>query len=457
MKATDLMKTFGLSLLILFAATALNAVKAQEYDDLYFNGSDRKTVKIDKALLKSQQNDVVSSSDYKEISGTTENFSAKNVNPEYIARYKSSDQNEANESSAYSGEDYFIEDYEANKEKVASGENYLNSRKYNREYTRQTAPSNTFDPMWQFNTFMGFGAPMGMGFGAPWGMRPGFGFGYGPYSGWNMSMSMGWGTGFYNPYSMWNSPFAMYDPWFDPWYGSGFYNGFNSPFAFGYNPYRFGGFGLHNSWYGGGWGRPIYVVNAGMHNSDMIYRTPSGSRMEYQPRTSTRSNTASYVRPQSSDRVRRAESTSNLRTVSRERASDASGRIATDYARTQNEYYNRSRSARVQSARSDLQQSSSQVNQRLMNRAGTSTRDYRSSSMINNRPVRSDSYNRSSGSSTYQRSDRSYSNFDSNRSRSSSSYSSPSRSSSYGSSYGSSSGRSSSGGSRSSSFSGGRR
>ncbi len=450
MKALNTVKMMFMSILIVISAGQV--VKAQEYDDLYFNNSDRQTVKIDKSVLKSNQNAVVSNADYKEISATTENFSAKNVNPEYIAKYKGSEKDgsaavENLENGTYSSDDYFVEDYESQKKNhETTAEDYLNSKKYDRNYSSYAGTNAGFRPNMSFNTYMGFGSPFGY---SPYGYSPyGFGMGYGPAYG--MSVGMSWGTGFYNPWNSFYSPYSMYyDPWFSP-YNSGFYDPFYSPYRYSaYNPYRYGSFGYYGS-YGGyypaGMGG-IYVVSGGSSGSNSYYTTETGKRIEYRPRTATRSNSSEYVRSTSgtSDRIRRVENSENIRTVTRSTPSTSSGRVAKDYSGTQNEYYNRSRTSRTSTGRTTAPAATS-INNRLQSSSNSSQRDYSSSAINTNRPSRTANYN---NGNTYQRSSGSYGS----SGRSSSSYSSPSRSS-YSNSSGSSGYTSGSSGSRSSSYSG---
>ena len=459
MKALNTVKMMFMSTLVMI--TAWQGVKAQENDDLYFNSSDRQTVKVDKSVLKSQKNAIVSNTDYKEISASTENFSAKNVNPEYIAKYKDIEEdgsaaNAALENGTYSGDDYFVEDYESQKQNhETTAEDYLNSKKYDRNYTSNAgtnASSNTgFMPNMSVSTYMGFG-------GSPYGYSPyGYGMGYGPSYG--MSIGMSWGMGynpwnsFYSPYSMYYSPYSMYyDPWRSP-YRSGFYDPFYSPFGYSsYNPYRYGSYG----YYGYGSYCPlgltgIAVASSGSSASNSYYTTENGTRIEYRPRTATRSNSSEYVRSTSgaNDRIRRVENSENIRTVTRSTPSSTSGRVAKDYAATQNEYYNNSRTGRTSTSRTTTQPTSTSISNRLRSSSNSSSRDYSSSAINTNRPSRTDSYN---SGSTYQR------NMSTSGSsgRSSSSYSSPSRSS-YSRSSGSSSYSSGSSGSSSSSYSSGSR
>ncbi|MCK5699970.1 MAG: hypothetical protein KAI29_02420, partial [Cyclobacteriaceae bacterium] len=117
MKALKSIKFLTLLISLLSITVIYSSVNAQEYDDMYFSKSDRKTVKVDKTAVISNNNKNNTNANYKEITKSTETFSAKNVNPEYIARYKSTESNQAKEQTAqendsYSSKDYFVEGYD---------------------------------------------------------------------------------------------------------------------------------------------------------------------------------------------------------------------------------------------------------------------------------------------------------------------------------------------------------
>ena len=119
MKALKSIKILTLFTSLLSIAVIYSSVNAQEYDDMYFGKSDRKTVKADKTVVISDNNKNNSNANYKEITKSTETYSAKNINPEYIARYKSTNSNEVNEQTvqkddSYSSKDYFVEGYDNN-------------------------------------------------------------------------------------------------------------------------------------------------------------------------------------------------------------------------------------------------------------------------------------------------------------------------------------------------------
>ncbi|MDZ7606364.1 MAG: hypothetical protein U5K79_12435 [Cyclobacteriaceae bacterium] len=399
---------FALSLTLGFYLSAFSfQAMGQEYDDMYFTKSDRKTVKVEAKRTNSSE---VSAPSYKEAVSTTESVSSKNINPEYIARYK---ETESDDESAYSNQDYFVEDY--NKDSLNTRQiDYaaLNTRdqmsqsNQNRNYSY---PSWGFSPFMSMGYGMGYGMPYGygydpfmMGYGPSYSM--GFGFGSGFYPSMSMSIGMAWGTG-YNPWGGWGtypySPYGMYG--YDPFaYGFGYPSYYGSRFS----PYS--GFGMYgmNSFYGNN--RPIYVINGSEQNQMYKPRT----NRSYADSKISRTNATQNARISStSSRVRVPESVTNSPT-------DNNRVSSRDYSKTQNEYYNDAR--RNASSTSRITAAESTRSSYLRNSSSS-----QSSSTINeNRPSRSTGFSNYSGQSTS--GTRSTSSYSSTGSRSSSSYSTPS-------------------------------
>jgi len=434
-----------LSLLLIFSS-----VNAQEYDDMYFNKSDRKKIKTENKRVVAQEIKTSDEIDYSSATKSTELYSAKNVNPEYIARYKATESNEVTEvkpEKEYNSGDYFIEDYDSQNMEVGAHTNQIDYAALNKRdqmsysnYNRNNSNPYWSRPSWGFYPSM----TMGYGFGNPFfydpfmydpfmmgGFSPmmsigmGYGFGAGFYPSMSYSLAMSWGTGF-NPWGGWGAyPFSPYrmGGFYDPWrWGPGFACATCSPY-FGNG---FGGFY--------GTSAPFYAVNS-FNNYD------NGRINQYKSRRTSRSATSNQISRRVNEGQRVTSADSRIRVPNRSTSSGTSnGRISRDYSKTQNEYY---RSSRNSSATQRI--STSSASRSSFNRSSSSSR-YNNSSISNNRPSRmnnsSSRFNRSSSGS-------SYSNY--NRSGKSSSYSAPSRSGS------SSFNRSSYSGSRSSSFSSGSR
>ncbi|MDN3668298.1 hypothetical protein QWY93_03015 [Echinicola jeungdonensis] len=274
-----------------------------ESDDLYFMASDNAA-----ATAHAVPNNTPGHfEDYEIAEGSAqENFSAKNVNPEYIAKYQI-------QSDRADDEIVYFDDAP-----VASTEGKVG----------ESGDINVY------NNFYGYNNPRGSAFNSnPWmynsfGMMGGFypRFGYG---------------GFYDPF--WSSPFAFRpglsislgfgfgNSWgYRPYYG-GFYDPFYDPFwdpfwspALAYSPYsRFYG-------YGGYYNRPIIINNiyeGESRNLVRAARTRRGSTLSGDYRESR-----TAIAPSSTRTVARRSAIS--RTTSRSRVDGS------DFSRSENDYYN---------------------------------------------------------------------------------------------------------------------
>jgi len=491
MKACRLMKIMVASIFGLLIAAPNLSFGQDEYDDLYFTPKDRKEVKYEpdynfneKSVSDYDQQTVAKNTTTGDVINPTyspsaygdleENYSSKNVNPEYIARYKSNPKEVSSEEIVAEGDSYYEEDYlRTDLSDKATLESSTNSYSYPSSFYGACDPrmrssmygSSFYDPF------------MGGGFAPGWNVGLGYSFGYMP--GFNMSISYGSG----------------YNPWYNPFYSgmSRFYNPFYSPWA--YDPmysamrYGYGGPGYYNP-YGMYYNDPYGMYNSGLYSgygssspySGGVKRavtTPSNQNMGLQnPVYRNRVSRGSDVY-EGDDNVINKRRASQDRISAQDNESTVNARTASykDYSTSQNEYYN----SRTASRNGNTTYASSRSTDRSAlnprnvsgNTIGTSTstssrvRSSRNTSSDYSRP----SY-RSAKSSTnsYNSSGRSSSLSNSyNRSKSSggsSSYSSGSSSRSSGSSFRSSggsssgsrsSGSSSGGGSRSSGSGGGSR
>lgn len=423
----------ALALLGLVSCSTSYSALQGESDDLYFRASDAEVA----TEFAVQNNNPENFKQLRQIDAEEydqESFSAKNVNPEYIAKYQN-DNEQVDEGAVY------FDDANTDSIKGEAGDIniYNNFRGYN-------APGN-YNSGWNMNPWMMNSMYMG-GF-SPWGLGMGgfydpfWGPGYGFRPGLSMSLSMGFG---------WGSGFGFGHPFMRYGYGMG---GFYDPF---YSPYMGYGYG-----YGMRYNRPIIIIPGGAENQRHIVRSTRPSRGSYVGTTGrTRESNLATPSSRRSTARREAVSRSPLTSTASTRSNSRS-----DFSRSQNDYYNSS--ARRSSAVSATP-TRRNINSPAMSRTGsTSTRrnEYTSPtrttrtqapSNVNTRrsstesrsryaaPTRrsSPSYNRSS-SPQYNRNTtptrREYSSPSPSRS-SSPSYSAPSRSS------GSSGGVSRSGGSR---------
>jgi hypothetical protein len=437
-----------------------NKMAVNSFDDnLYFMSADVKKA-TENAVANNQP------ATFQNLANSTvvpqENFSSKNVNPEYLSRY--------GQLNTASGEDvvYFEEN--------------------------QSATGTSTPDIDIYNTFRVSNFNSGWG-NTGWG-NSAFNFGYSPFGMGMMGMSpFGMGMMGMSPFGM-----GMYDPFFNPGWGMrpGFNLGFNMGMGWGrpmfspFNPYMGWGGGFYDPFWGGNawgspWGRPILVngpiiILPGNENGgrNVVYgaRPSRGSSMSNGGGGVIESTgTPNTARAQARENAANANGASPRRLVSTESPRSASR----DFSTSQNDYYSSGRS-RVESntrnvnsaasSRGDVAPSRSSAQSARPSAAPSSTgRGYNSNpntDSYNTGSTRSTnsspSYNRATGSSngatrstSYGRSESNGYNSGSAPSRSSSnssSYSAPSRSSS-GASYSAPS-RSSSGSSSSSSSGGSR-
>ena len=325
---------------------------SQEYDDLYFTSKDRKVLKLADETTKGQATTSQATIESFTNEAYTEDYSAKNVNPEYIARYQSQaaqGDNPAYGTFAETEEvEYYTEEEIANSQPPTIVNNYYGSTPYRYQPNR-------------------------------WAFRPSMQFGYNPWMGWQtgFGFSMTYGDPFFNS---WANPWMM-DPWMmDPFYnpwgwgrpgfaGAGFYDPWFDPFfcppGYGFSrfPRRNNAYlvGYYNGFYAGGGGRVVvvgdtrprqYVSGARYGRGGLV----TGVSRSVATSTATRGRTTT---------------TPSTSITSQERTAVNRGRVTRNYGRTQNEYYNRSRSRVSSNSSSNGRAASTNV------RTGTS-RSYRS-------------------------------------------------------------------------------
>ncbi|MCH6201453.1 hypothetical protein MMU07_17865 [Aquiflexum sp. LQ15W] len=333
----------GTVLVLSSCSTSQTATRGRETDDLYFMASD---VKVATQFAVSNNNP----ESFKQLNTVNpgefeqENFSARNVNPEYIAKYQSQT------ATPNSGEVYF-DDNEMQ-------ESNPNVNVYNNFYGSGAGVNGAgFNSGLNVNVGfgMGFGAPMwgmGMGWGMPmWGMGMGWGMpmwgmgmGWNSMWGWNMGMGMGmgWGMG-----GMWGNP------WMNPWMGGGMWG---NPWM---NPWMGGGMW---GWGRPGWGMPVWGAPGwGGENGRQVVR---GGRPGRDSGMASVGNRPGTNYPSTARSARRDA-------VSPDRSVGANNRTAgRDFSRSQNDYYNSSRSRVANSAATGSRNVGSAAATRPSNRTG---------------------------------------------------------------------------------------
>lgn len=225
------MKKLGMTFIVVvgFGFTGI----AQEYDDLYFNSSDRKKAKQELQEEQERQSELQVAQQYQ--SNYSDNYTSTEVDPALIEEYRQqAEELRLQYLSPYNSANQFVNENYGDEplDFQYTGQYGQDDLLYQEEFQDQgnTIINNyyggTVNPGWNG----GFGnGGWGNGWGAGWGM------------------GIGWG---------WNS-WGMYDPFWNPWYYNSWYGfGWNmySPYfgggrGWGYNPWRWG----YHPYYDNGW------------------------------------------------------------------------------------------------------------------------------------------------------------------------------------------------------------
>lgn len=278
-------------LLAAFSLAGISGALAQgvEYDDMYFNKEDRAKLKAERATVLASK----SSEDSKKFDtrenydvNPTDSYSARNVNPEYTSRQHT-------QSAQTEEEDYFVNNYQYNSNRLDNWNNNYNSW-YNESWYRPNyyGPGiNTWNsPYYGYNSMS-----------SPW---------YDPYwahTGWSSSFSFhygrSWNYGWGGNYNYWNRPYYGWDPYGMAYSGYGYGMGYGGGY---WNNYRYPG--------------TIVVINNGEYNGrGVVYgKRPTRGTSVVTDRNTTRSRT-------------------NISSV---RDDNSAGRVSTQNQK-QAEYYNR--------------------------------------------------------------------------------------------------------------------
>ena len=325
-KYLGVVAVFGLA----SCSSSYSALKG-ESDDLYFMASDAEVA----TEFAVQNNNAKKFKELKQINPeefAQESFSAKNVNPEYIAKYQSD--NASNEA----GTVYF-DDAEGTVTTQQGEGGDINI--YN-NFRGNTGNSN-FNSPWMMNPWMM--SSMYMGGFSPWGMYdPFWGPGFGFRPGLSLSLGFGMGYGFGSRFGMgfgnpWRYGYgSFYDPFYNPYYGYGY------------------GYGFHN--------RPIIVIPGGESQRQIVRgaRPTRGSSLA----TTGRTRDANVANPSASRSTARREALSRTSTPTSRAASRS------DFSRSQNDYYNNASERRTSSASASPTRRS--VNSPAMDRTGNASR-----------------------------------------------------------------------------------
>ena len=129
MKARRKIKLISLAIITIIIASANVSFSQDEYDDMYFNSSDRKEVKFNEDMIKvnagatnldneampknSTKSDIINPTySATEYGNLEENYSTKTVNPEYIERYKENPKGAESTTEIAEGDSYYDDYYD---------------------------------------------------------------------------------------------------------------------------------------------------------------------------------------------------------------------------------------------------------------------------------------------------------------------------------------------------------
>lgn len=388
-QSTSTMKKLPLipaSLLIgtlVISSCSTNKLATNSVDDnLYFMASD---VKLATQYAVENNNPQSFKNISEEPALAEENFSSRNVNPEYISRYQATE-------NATTSEDGVVYFDEGAQEQTVTG----NINAYD-NYSAAGNGSGTNSPNINFNFGLGFGySPFGwgmspyMGLNYGWGFMPGFSVGLGFGWGYPMFPSYGWGYPMYPNYG-WGYPmYPMY-----PGYGYPVYPGY-----------------------------PSYVLPGGEYGDRRVVYGARPTRGSSITNTGVRSSQAGIM--PSTARAQARGNSATVNSSARRLVSSENSRVATrDFSSSQNDYYNSNRGRVTTTRNTNSAASDRTVNTRsrssipsarpsVTNSSGNDIRNYASPSRssnpsINNR-TSSPSYNRGTIPSYNRNSTPSYNN-----------------------------------------------
>ena len=290
-----------------------------EQDNLYFMASDTQ-VATEYAVQNNKPESFKTLSSVSADTYSQENFSSRNVNPDYIAKYQA--ETEVQEE----GTVYFDE--------TGEPEAVRDINVYNNYSTGGSGFNSGFN--------QAFSGGMGLGFGG-YGMGGFYNPFYGYGSGFRMSMGFGWGSPFMG--------MGMGSPFMGMGMGSPFMGmGFGYP-MFGYpmNPmYGFGSpmFGYPMYGYGNpGYGNPIYVLPGGEYGDRNVVVGARPTRGASLAGAGYRGSTSSASIPSTARAQARNDAMSSNATNRRVVSSAENSRISSrDFSTSQNDYYSNSRS-----------------------------------------------------------------------------------------------------------------
>lgn len=421
-KSSIKISAFLLGALVLASCSTSKVAMNNSEDNLYFMASDAR-VATEFAVQNNNPEQFESLSSLQTETFSQENFSSRNVNPDYIARYQTE---------TVEDEDGVVYFDESGVDENMTSQGDINA--YNNFRVSGSGANSGFNPAMSFNMGMMYGMGMMNPWMNPWGMRgfydPFWGPSWGYRPGFNLSLGLGIGFGGFNPF--WGPNIGM--GWGMPIYGG--YPGWGHP----------------------SYGRPIYILPGGEYGDRRVVSGARPTRGSSLANASGFPSSNAAIQP-STARAQARKDVLNSGSNSRKSLTNSNNARTTsrDFGTSQNDYYSNSRS-RV-ATNGNTRNVASPAMDRTMNRTRSAMPSARPSAIPTNSrlytgPSRSGatrsnspSYNNRSSSPSYNRSNSpsrsGYPNYNSSpsnsrtystptRSSSPSNYSTPSRSSSGG-------------------------
>ena len=277
-------------------------------DNLYFMASDAQ-VATEYAVQNNNPESFKSLSSLTTETNSQENFSSKNVNPDYIAKYQTETQPQEE------GPVYFDE----------------------------TGEAGVVQNIDVYNNYTSYGSGFNSGFNPAFSLGLGFGYGFGGYG------MGGFYDPFYNPFFRYGSGFRMNIGfgWGSPYMGMGFGMGYPM-FGMGYPMYGMGypmyGYGYPMYGYPG-YGNPIYILPGGEYGGRNVVVGARPTRGATLAGSGYRGSSSSAAVPNTARAQARNEAMSSSATNRRVVSSSENSRISSrDFSTSQNDYYSSSRS-----------------------------------------------------------------------------------------------------------------
>lgn len=300
--------SFILGSLALASCSTNKIATNADQDNLYFMASDTQ-VATEYAVQNNKPESFKSLSSVNADTYSQENFSSRNVNPDYIAKYQ------AETAVQEEGTVYFDE--------TGAADTVQDINVYNNYYANGAGFNSGFNPAISVGLGFGFGGYGMGGFYNPY-------YGYG--SGLSMSIGFGWGSpymgmGFGFGYPMFGYPIY-------PMYGFG-YPMFGYPmYGYGYPRYGYPGFG-----------NPIYILPGGEYGDRNVVVGARPTRGASLAGAGYRGSTSSAAVPSTARAQARSEAMNSNATNRRVVSSAENSRISSrDFSTSQNDYYSNSRS-----------------------------------------------------------------------------------------------------------------